>query len=90
MGDIWRSATPSSCSPAPTLPTLPTAASAVLKPCLGRVCFCMGFMPFAIHIYMFSYNPVRDNYLFGPYDAGYIVSVRRMVMDYIVLVKSSC
>ena len=39
MGDTWRSATPSSCSPTPTLPTLPRAASAVLKPCLTGVCF---------------------------------------------------
>ena len=43
MGGTWRSATPSSCSPAPTPPTLPRAASAVLKPCLTGVCFFFGF-----------------------------------------------
>ena len=43
MGDTWRFATPSSCSPTPTLPTLPRAASAVLKPCLTGVCFFLEF-----------------------------------------------
>ena len=53
MGDTWRSATPSSCSPTPTLSTLPRAASAVLKPCLTGV-FFLDFMPhhrLAIHVF---------------------------------------
>ena len=43
MGDTWRPATPSSCSPTPTLPTLPRAAAAVLKPGLKGVCVFLGF-----------------------------------------------
>ena len=57
MGDTWRSATPSSCSPTPTLPTLPRAASAVLKPCLTGACFFLDFMPhhrLAIHVFLQS------------------------------------
>ena len=65
MGDTWRSATPSSCSPTPTLPTLPRAASAVLKPCLTGVCFFRISYLITGSPYVFFYSPVRDNYLFG-------------------------
>ena len=56
-GDTWRSATPSSCSPTPTLPTLPRAALAVLKPCLTGVCCFQDFMPsrrLAIYVFLQS------------------------------------
>ena len=68
MGDTCRSATPSSRSPTLTLPTLPKAASAVVKPCLTDVCSLRISCLITGSPYMFFDSPVRDSYIFGPCD----------------------
>ena len=71
--------TPSSCSPNPTLPTLPRAASTVVKPCLTGVCFLKDFMPhhrLAMHVF---YSP----------PCGIITSLDLAIRNFIYRMRAS-